>query len=292
MRTFILLIAGCLGLGTAAYAQAEADAHRIVTLGGSVTETVYALGAGDQVVGVDDSSVYPADATQQPSVGYYRQLPAEGVLSLDPTLVLALEGTGPPAILDQLRSAGVRVERIPDAPSIEGTKAKIRRIAALLGRTAEGEALLRQMDQALAEARALRQQATTTPRVLFVYARGTGTMNVAGRGSSGEAMIELAGGQNAITGFEGYKPMTAEAVVAANPDVLLLLSRGLDSLGGIDGLLKQPGIALTQAGQERRIVAMDDLLFLGFGPRLGTAVKQLTAKLHPELDTPPAVTTQ
>ncbi|NBC18771.1 MAG: ABC transporter substrate-binding protein [Bacteroidetes bacterium] len=284
MRFFILLLAGCLGLATAAFAQPEADASRIVTLGGSVTETVYALGAGDQVVGVDDSSVYPADATQQPSVGYYRQLPAEGVLSLDPTLVLALDGTGPPAILDQLRSAGVRVEEIPDEPTVEGTKAKIRRIAALLGRTAQGEALIRQMDESLDKARALRQQATTTPRVLFIYARGTGTLNVAGRGSSAAAMIELAGGENAITGFAGYKPMTAEAVVAANPDVLLLLSRGLDSLGGVDGLLDQPGIALTEAGENRRVVAMDDLLMLGFGPRLGTAVIALTRKLHPELE--------
>lgn len=275
-----------------AQSQPAADTSRIVTLGGSVTEIVYALGAGDQVVGVDASSVYPEAATEKPSVGYFRQLPAEGVLSLDPSLVLALEGTGPPTVLDQLRSAGVRVEVISDEPTVESAKQKIRKIAELVGRSTRGDTLIQQMERDLAEARALRQEATPTPRVLFIYARGSGSMNVAGRGSSAEAMIELAGAQNAITGFEGYKPMTAEAVVSAAPDVILLLTRGLDSVGGVDGLLDQPGIDLTPAGGNRRIVAMDDLLMLGFGPRLGTAVKQLTVKLHPELESASASVSQ
>jgi len=261
-----------------------ADTSRIVTLGGAVTEIVYALGAGEQVVGVDASSVYPEAATEKPSVGYFRRLPAEGVLSLDPSLILALEGTGPPSVLDQLRSAGVRTELIADESSVEGAKEKIRQIAGLIGREARADTLIRQMEADLAEARALREEATTTPHVLFIYARGAGTMSVAGTGTSAEAMIELAGAENAITGFEGFKPMSAEAVVGAEPDVLLLLTRGLESIGGVDGLLDQPGIKLTPAGENRRIVTMDDLLMLGFGPRLGTAVKELTRKLHPELE--------
>jgi iron complex transport system substrate-binding protein len=272
--------------------QPIADTSRIVTVGGSVTEIVYALGAGDQVVGVDASSVYPEAATEKPSVGYFRQLPAEGVLSLDPSLVLALEGTGPPTVLDQLRSAGVRTEVITDAPTVASAEQKIRTIAELLGRTAQGDTLVQQMKRDVAEAQALREDASSTPRVLFIYARGSGSMNVAGRGTTAEAMIELAGARNAITGFEGFKPMTAEAVVSAAPDVLLLLTRGLDSVGGVDGLLEQPGIALTPAGENRRIVAMDDLLMLGFGPRLGTAVKELTVKLHPELEAASAAATQ
>jgi iron complex transport system substrate-binding protein len=265
-----------------------ADTSRIVTLGGSVTEIVYALGAGDQVVGVDASSVYPAAATETPSVGYFRRLPAEGVLSLDPSLILALEGTGPPSVLDQLRSAGVRVELVPDESSVDGARQKIRQIAGLLGREARADTLIQRMEADLAAARALRGEASSAPRVLFIYARGSGTMSVAGTGTSAEAMIELAGAENAITGFEGFKPMSAEAVVGAEPDVLLLLTRGLESIGGVDALLDQPGIGLTPAGENRRIVAMDDLLMLGFGPRLGTAVERLTRKLHPELDAPSA----
>lgn len=292
MRFLTLLLVAWVLCALPAQSQPTADTSRIVTLGGSVTEIVYALGAGDQIVGVDASSVYPEAATQKSSVGYFRQLPAEGVLSLDPSLVLALEGTGPPTVLDQLRSAGVQAEEIPDAPTAESAKQKIRKIAELIGRTAQGDTLIQQMERDLAEARALRQEATSEPRVLFIYARGSGSMNVAGHGSSAEAMIELAGAQNAITGFEGYKPMTAEAVVSAAPDVLLLLTRGLDSVGGVDGLLEQPGIDLTPAGENRRVVAMDDLLLLGFGPRLGTAVKELTVKLHPELESASASISQ
>jgi iron complex transport system substrate-binding protein len=140
------------------------------------------------------------------------------------------------------------------------------------------------MERELEAARALRAEAATTPRVLFVYARGAGTMMVAGTETPAEAMIALAGAANAAEGFAGFKPMTAEAVVAAQPDVILMPERGLESLGGADGLLEQPGVALTPAGKNRRIVTMDDLLLLGFGPRLGEAVQTLTTKLHPGLD--------
>jgi iron complex transport system substrate-binding protein len=279
-RLFCLIALLFVPLG--AYAQPDADPSRIVTLGGSVTEIVYALGAGDQVVGVDASSVYPEAATEKPNVGYFRKVPAEGVLSLNPSLVLALEGTGPPTVFEQFRSAGVRTVQVPDPPSVTGAKRKIRKIGDLLGRSARGDSLIAAMERDLDEARALRAEAASKPRVLFVYARGSGTMNVAGRGTSAAAMIELAGGENAITGFEGFKPMSAEAVVEAEPDVILALTRGLESIGGTEGLLEQPGIPLTPAGKQKRIVAMDDLLLLGFGPRLGTAVQRLTKKLHPE----------
>ena len=283
-RLFCLVAVLLVPLG--AFAQPDADTSRIVTLGGSVTEIVYALGAGDQVVGVDASSVYPEAATEQPNVGYFRKVPAEGVLSLNPSLVLALEGTGPPTVFEQFRSAGVRIVQVPDTPSVTGAKQKIQQIGDLLGRSAQADSLIAAMERELEAAQALRTEASSTPRVLFVYARGSGTMNVAGRGTSAAAMIELAGGKNAITGFEGFKPMSAEAVVEAEPDVILALTRGLESIGGTEGLLEQPGIPLTPAGKQERIVAMDDLLLLGFGPRLGTAVTRLTKKLHPELRAP------
>ena len=280
----VMIAAAWMLLGlSVAHGQSAADTSRIVTLGGAVTEIVYALGAGDQVVGVDASSVYPEAATEKPDVGYFREVPAEGVLSLDPSLILALDGTGPPAVLDQFRSAGVRTVLVPDEPIVSGTKQKIRKIGDLLGREAAADSLIRGMEEDLEAARALRNDVETTPRVLFIYARGTGSMSVAGWGSSAEAVIELAGAENAITGFEDYKPMAAEAVVSAKPDVILMLTRGLDSIGGVDGLLEQPGIPLTPAGKNRRIVTLDDLLLLGFGPRLGTAVKRLTKKLHPSL---------
>lgn len=262
------------------------DRARIVSLGGAVTEIVYALGAGDQLVGRDASSIYPEAAQELPSVGYYRRVPAEGVLSLRPTLVLAAADTGPPAVLDQIRSAGVTVRQMPGEASVEGAKAKIRAVAEALERSARGEQLIQNLEEDMAGARQLRSAVEETPRVLFIYARGAGTMNVAGSGTEAEAMIELAGAENAITGFSGYKPMNAEAVTAAAPDVVLMLERGLKSIGGASGLMKQPGIKLTPAGKNGRIVAMDDLLLLGFGPRLGEATRTLTRKLHPSLEEP------
>ncbi|GAB5519313.1 MAG: hemin ABC transporter substrate-binding protein [Rhodothermales bacterium] len=254
------------------------DPPRLVALGGSVTEIVYALGHGDQLVGVDASSVYPADALVQPQLGYFRQTSAEGVLSLAPTQVLAIASSGPPTALKQIEATGTPVVMVTDETSVAGAKTKIRTIAEALGATDAGEALIAQLDTDLA---ALPTPSGTAPKVLFIYARGGGTLNVSGTETAAHSMIELAGGINAVTSYEGYRPLTAEAVVAAAPDVILVLDRGLATMGGIDGLLKQPGLALTPAGQARRIVSMDDTLFLSFGPRLGQAVRELHRRLYP-----------
>lgn len=260
------------------------DTSRLVTLGGPVTEIVFALGAGDKVVGVDTSSLYPEEATQRPQVGYQRQLAAEGVLALNPTLILATTEAGPPEAMAQLKDSGVTVLILPAEESAEGAKFKIRGLAQALSLEAKGEELIQALEADLAEAEKLQAALSSKPKVMFIYARGPGAVNVAGVETSAEAMIRLAGGVNAVQEYEGYKPLTAEAAVAAAPEVLLLLSGGLESLGGKEGLLKQPGLAQTPAGQTQRVIAMDDLYLLGFGPRLGQAVLELTRALHPELD--------
>lgn len=256
------------------------DTSRLVTIGGAVTEIVYALGAGLQLVGVDTSSTYPEGAMQLPQVGYQRALSAEGVLSLRPSLILATAEAGPPAALSQVRAAGVTVLAVPSVYTVDGVRTKIRLITTALGREAQGERLLHALANDLAEAMAVRRHRQGNPKVLFIYARGAGTLNVAGLGTAAAAMIHLAGGRNAVTGYEGYRPLTAEAVVAAAPDVVLIPARGLESVGGIDGLLTLPGMALTPAGSRRRVIAMDDLSLLGFGPRMGQAVRELTSRFY------------
>lgn len=256
---------------------------RIVSVGGGVTEVVYALGFGANVVGVDTSSVYPEAATKLPQVGYQRQLSAEGILSLKPTLVLASTDAGPPAALDQLKSAGVTVVSIPADATVAGASARVRAIAQSLGVIERGEAIVQRLETDLASARSLTARVQSKPKVLFIYARGAGTLNVSGTATAADEMIRLAGAENAVTAYEGFKPFTAEAAVAAAADVLLLPARGLDSLGGADGLLALPGIAMTPAGRAKRIVTMDDLYLLGFGPRTGLAVQELAHQLHPEL---------
>ncbi|BCX04764.1 MAG: hypothetical protein KatS3mg053_2702 [Candidatus Roseilinea sp.] len=260
------------------------DASRIVSLGGPVTEIVFALGAGDQVVGVDTSSTYPQEKVEAlPKVGYQRRLAAEGVLSLKPTLVLATDEAGPPEAIQQLRDSGVTVLIVKDEDTVAGAKAKILTFGKALGKDEAAAALVKELDADLEKAGELLKRVKIKPKVMFIYARGAGTAQVAGLKTGAHTMIELAGGENAVTGYENYKPLTAEAAVAAAPDVILMLTRGLQSVGGIEGLLKEPGIAQTPAGQNKRVVDMDDEYLLAFGPRLGKAVIDLIYLLNPEL---------
>ena len=263
-------------------AQKPADTtRRLVTVGSAITEAVFALGAGGDVVGVDTSSLYPEAATKLPQVGYQRTIAAEGILSLKPTLVIAGHEIGPPAAIEQIKAAGVPLQIIPLGPGVAGAKARLAAVAALLGR--DPQTLLAKMDNDLALQSKRLTAVSKKPKVLALYARGAGSMQVFGKDTSAQTMIELGGGENAVSNFEGTKPLSGEGVVSAAPDVILLPSRGLDSLGGIDGLLKQPGVAETPAGKARRVVAVDDVLLLGFGPRLAEAVKIMVDALHPEL---------
>lgn len=260
------------------------DTSAIITLGGDLTEIVYALGQENSLVAVDSSSVYPAETATLPEVGYVRNLSAEGVLSLNPSLILASEDAGPPEVIEQLRQAGVPLFVVPGEDSIEGAKTKIETIGTLLNAQAEATDLTNQIDLDLSEAQLyVDAAADVTPSVMFVYARGAGTLSVSGTDTSAHAMIELAGAQNAVTGYEGYKPLTAEAAVSAAPDVLLFLERGLESVGGYKGLTDLPGLALTPAYENERVVALDDLYLLGFTPRVGEALKDLTLALYPDV---------
>lgn len=255
---------------------------RLVSTSGAITETIYALGAGQDLVAVDLSSVHPEEAAQLPMIGYARMLSGEGIISMRPTLVLANSDAGPPSVIDQLKSAGVNMLFLTNAHSPDAAAERIRLIGQALHKETEAAKLIERMKTELQAAAEKIARMPARPKVLFIYTRGGGIMNVAGRGTGAEAIIELAGGINAVREYDGYKPLTAEGAVTAAPDFLLISSRGLETSGGIDELLKQPGLAETPAGQARRIVAMDDLLLLGFGPRLGEATRELAEKLHPE----------
>ena len=260
------------------------DSKRVVSIGGAVTEIVYALGLSDRVIAVDSTSRHPGDVTSKPNVGYMRRLAAEPILALDPSLVLAVEDSGPPAVLDQLREAGLSVVLIPDDPSPQGAIDKIARVAAALDEQAKGQALMARLRVELDALGTMVATLQSRPRVLFLLSVGGGGAPLAaGRTTSAAGIIELAGGTNSVDAFEGYKPLSPEAVVAAAPDVILVTNRSLGLLGGEAGLLGIPEIALTPAGQSRRIVAMDGLLLLGFGPRIGFAIEQLATRLHPEI---------
>ncbi|MDE2812206.1 MAG: hemin ABC transporter substrate-binding protein [Gemmatimonadota bacterium] len=276
----------CLGLMTALLGttgDAEEmlnDSSRIVTLGGTITEIVFALGAGERVVGVDASSSFPETVNQLPKVAYHRRLSAEGVLSLRPTLIIATTEAGPPEAIQQLESAGVAVLVLPHDPTVENAIAKIERIASALEVQARGTALIQALKKELSQVQSSIPQTAAQAKILFLYARGQGTLMVAGQDTGADTMIGLAGGINAVRGYSGYKPLTSEAAVAAAPDLILLMDSGLESIGGAQGLWQLPGLALTPAGQQGRVLSMDGLFLLGFGPRLGQAALALNEALY------------
>jgi iron complex transport system substrate-binding protein len=267
--------AGTIVDSTSATVEAN-NPQRIVTVAGNVSETVFALGVGDKVVGVDASSLFPAAVHQLPKVGYYRSINAEGILSLSPDLVIATDSAGPPAVIEQIRGAGIPIAVLDSAQSFEGAQRRVTQIAKLLDRTDEGTALTATMAKELSAM----TRPETPPRVLFIYARGGGTQNVAGTETAANAMIELAGGKNAVSEYTGYKPMNAEAMIQANPDYILFTQRGLESIGGVEAAATLTGIAQTPAGKNQNIIALDDLLLLGFGPRTAQGAIELSKALQ------------
>jgi iron complex transport system substrate-binding protein len=278
-------LAGCrrsAGGGAAAEGSAAPAPRRIVVAGATVTEIAFALGAGAEVVAVDTSSVYPSEARSRPKIGYQRTLAAEGVLAQRPTLLLLSAEAGPPRAIEQLRGAGVPLHVVPSEPSIDGAKQRIRAVAAALGAGARGDELARKLDRDAVQAAEKVAGVGRRPKVLFIYARGAGTLMVAGTKTPAEVMIRLAGGENAVTGYEGYKPIHAEEVAKAAPAFILIPSSSLEGIGGEEGVLSQPGVSLTPAGAARAIVVMDDVRLLGFGPRTGEALLELFRRFHAE----------
>lgn len=264
-----------------------ADASRIVSVGGAVTEVVFALGFADNVVAVDSTSQYPDAVTGKPDVGYMRRLSAEPILGLAPSVVLAVEDAGPETVLNQLRESGVPVVLVPDDPSYDGVLKKIELIAGALGVAEKGRALTTALRADFDRLNDAVGSVGERPKVLFLLSIGQGGAPLAGgRDTSADGIIRLAGGTNAVDAFDSFKPLSPEAAVLAAPDVLLVTNRTLELLGGKAGLLGLPEISLTPAARQSRVVAIDGLLLLGFGPRTGQAVRTLAAALHPNLALP------
>jgi iron complex transport system substrate-binding protein len=250
--------------------------RRIVSIGGGLTEIIYALGAHNELVGVDTTSLYPEAATKLPSVGYARTLSSEGILALAPNHVLATEDAGPPAVLRQISAAGVPVTVLPANDKFEGVLDRVTRIGTLIERPAQASQLVEKMKADWQKVREpIIARKTPAPRVLFVLSHSPSQIMVGGKGSSAEAMMHYVGAQNAVQGFNGFKPLTPESVIAAQPDIVLFTDQGLEVVGGIDGALKLPGLAQTPGGQKRRIASLEAMFMLGFGPRLPQAVAAL-----------------
>jgi len=253
-------------------------ADRVLSLGGSVTEIIHELGEVDRLVGRDSTSTYPPDVTALPDVGYIRQLSPEGVLSVNPDLIISETGAGPVEAVDLLRQAAVPFVEVTDGYTEDAVIQKIRDVAAALSVPDKGEALAASVAADLQAARDA-VDPSDRPRVLFILSTAGGRITAAGADTSAAAIIEMSGGVNAVEGVSGYKQLSDEAILRAAPDVILMMDRTADHAITNDELFTHPALASTSAARTQSVVRMDGLLLLGFGPRVGEAVRTLAVAL-------------
>lgn len=255
--------------------EATTSNERIVSLNGAITETLVDLGQRNNIVGIDVTSTYPTDLnTTATQLEHVNKINIEALLALKPTIVYIAKKDLNDNLKKQLEEANIKVVVIDQVYSVEGTKTLIKDIATSLNLT-DYEALVAKIDQDQAQLKTLENK----PKVLFIYARGAANLFVAGNNTPMQNIIELAGGQNAVAGFDDFKPLTPEALLNSNPDYILMFDTGLQSMGGVDGVLKIEGLDRTNAGKNKKIIAMDGLLLTGFTPRIGQAVTQLNQQL-------------
>lgn len=258
------------------------DSSRMVSVGGSITEILYAIGRQDRIVAIDSTSAFPEAAKQKPNVGYMRALSPEGVLGLNPSLVLAIEGSGPPQTISVLQAASVPFVMVPDRFTGEGLVEKIHTVALAAGDTARGDCVAKAVQGDLDGLAALRKSIAKPVRVAFVLSFVNGRPMVAGKNTAAEGIIALSGAVNAIEGFDGYKQVNDEAVIAAKPDVVLVMNRDSHPMSA-DEVFAHPAFKLTPAGERKAFVGMGALYLLGFGPRTARAARDLAIQLYPTL---------
>lgn len=277
------LLSGAIALGSFMPAQVLAGgAKNLVAIGGSVTEIIYALGQDDRLIARDSTSSYPAQVQELPDVGYMRALSPEGVLAVSPGLIISEDGAGPPETIAVLESADIPFIVVPDTFTSDGILAKIRAVGAALDVEDEAETLALSLEAKLDAAIEQAQQtaAGAPKRVLFVLSTQGGRIMASGTNTAANGIIEMAGGVNVITEFEGYKPLSDEAISAAAPDVILMMLNGGDHGTTNEDLFAMPALIGTPAAQANAVVRMDGLYLLGFGPRTADAIVELNNALY------------
>ncbi|ATB28226.1 heme/hemin ABC transporter substrate-binding protein [Melittangium boletus] len=254
---------------------------RVVAVNSALVEILFALGKGDTVVGTDVAGTYPPALEKIAKVGHPYHPSVEGIISLTPDVVVASEENMPSATAEQLRSAKLPVLVLENSSKdgVEGLKRRISQLARLYQVPEAGQRMIQDIDTRLGALQKKIAAVKKKPRILFLYAHGPGEAFVYGRDTGVHVLIELAGGQNAADFTTGTKVLTAEGMVQASPDAIILLHRGLKAVGGPEGVLKMPGVALTPAGQQRKIFAVDDTI-RWVGPRFPQFADTLFNDLH------------
>jgi len=265
----------------------EKEVWRIVSLNGTITELLYEFELEDNIVGVDVTSTYPASAKSITNLGHSSQLNTEAILALKPNLILIDDKMVGNKALNGLEASGIKIQAIKIPRTLEGSLEVAKQLKTALNKNIETTVLETKIAKNKEKLDALLSAKTTEPKVLFIYARGAQAMMVAGKNTFAESVITLAGGNSIVQEFEEFKPLTPEALLQYQPEVILMFDSGLASLreegndkSGEEQLLGIPGILQTPAGQNRRIISMEGLYLSGFGPRASDAVLELATALH------------
>jgi iron complex transport system substrate-binding protein len=259
----------------------EQPSQKIITAGGTITEIVFELGFGDQIIATDITSTYPASMQSLPSIGYRNQIKAEGILGLAPDLVLVEEGYLTQEVIDQLNSAQVKVQFFKKPVTVQGTKDLISQLAVFFEVEEKGQTLLDSLNADLQELDAYLATTTSSPKATFIMARGPQTVFMAGEDTFAQEMFRLAGLQSAAQGFADFVPVTPESLISMNPDLLVFFDSGIESLGGLSGLSQINGLGKTAAVQNGKVISLDGLYLSGFGPRVGKAALELAKAARP-----------
>lgn len=280
LRTIAIVMAATLLLPLSP-AAAQSKSPRIVTIGSAVTEIVFALGQGKDVVGVDQTSRFPSAVTKLPNVGYMRTLSSEGILSLAPTLIIATADAGPPETIEALKNASVPMVMVPEAYDADAVLRKVRAVAKALGVPKRGEDMARVIAKDFATLQKQRAQIKERRRGVFVFTVGNGAPTLGGGNTSADGLMALGGIANAMNAINGFKPASSESVLAAAPEVVLTM---IDVRHGFDAdtLFALPSFAGTPAARDRRLVRMPSA-YLAFGPRTAHAASRLASEVYPEL---------
>ena len=275
----ILLFIVVLNIQPSCFAAKSFD--KTIVAGGSITEIIYFLNEEEKLVAVDITSNYPEKATELPSIGYVRTLSTEGVLSLDPNLILGEEDMGPPLVIDQIKSTGVDLRVIEEDYTLDSIIGKILCVGEILGVKEKATKLINSelqknidnlIDTKLAGV-------NKNKKVMIILGMDGTSPMVAGLQTSGNGFVEMIGASNIMSSFEGWKPVSAESILVQNPDLIIITNRGLNNFGTIEKLAQHPSLAFTNAAQNLNILAIDGMSLLGFGPRTIEVANTVAEKL-------------
>lgn len=277
------------GEGKKTETSTEKKAWHIVSLNGTITELLYEFQLEDNIVGVDVTSTYPTAAKTITNLGHSSQLNTEAILALKPNLILIEDKMLGNKALNGLEAAGIKIQTIKIPPTLDGALEVAQQLEVVLDKSLETTALVTKIAENKQKLATILNAATAEPKVLFIYARGVQAMMVAGKNTFAESVIRLAGGNPIVQEFEAFKPLTPEALLEYQPEVILMFDSGLASLSdaendksGVEQLLGIPGILQTPAGKNRQIISMEGLYLSGFGPRASDAILELARGLHPK----------